>query len=374
MADLTMSFDPGASLNKVVYQVRGEKTPTLLVMQPEVILVTHEAIKSYVSNRLGNPRPEAEAWGVVNDKCFVVGCLAREFLADAGMRELKYERAVYKVLAAVGAIKQILGLPTKFSVSLAVLLPWNEYPDRERFERLLRASLKNYAFRDERLRVKLEHFECRPEGSGLAMSRLNTKGLDWFRSHSIATLMFGHRNTSALVFVEGKLNHIHTTTTDLGFHQMVSLVVRRTSGQSADMLTKAIFSAGTAINESQSAIAALAQSRDEHLKAEEVRVITSAIASSRTQYWRRLSAWLDTTLQPQLNVAEVILCGGAAHYFKKELQGYFSSTPTYWGDELMKQVQTIFFADHPNATALAFRLLDGFGLFLYLQEREAAVV
>jgi hypothetical protein len=374
MTDLTMSFDPGASLNKVVYQVRDEKTPNLLVMQPEVILVTHEAMKSYVSNRIGHPRPEAEAWGVVDNKCFVVGCLAREFLADAGMRELKYERAVYKVLAAVGAIKQILGLPTKFSVCLAVLLPWNEYPDRERFERLLRASLKNYTFRDERLRVKLEHFECRPEGSGLAMSRLSTKGLDWFRSRSIATLMFGHRNTSALVFIEGKLNHIHTTTTDLGFHQMVEMVVRRTSGQNADTLTKAIFSAGAAISETQSAIAGLAQSRDEHLKAEEVRVITSAIASSRTQYWRRLSAWLDTTLQPQLNVAEVILCGGAAHYFKKELQEYFSGTPTYWGDELMKQVQTTIFADHPNTTALAFRLLDGFGLFLYLQEREAAIV
>jgi hypothetical protein len=56
------------------------------------------------------------------------------------------------------------------------------------------------------------------------------------------------------------------------------------------------------------------------------------------------------------------------------LQEYFSSTPTYWGDELMKQVQTTIFADHPNTTALAFRLLDGFGLFLYLQEREAAIV
>jgi len=365
MADIIISLDPGASLSKVIYMASGNDTHELLVMQPETIVVPTSSIENYQATRLGVPTPEAEAWGVVDGECFVVGTLAREFLADAGMREVKYEKAVYKVLAAIGAIKQIHSLPAKLSVSLSVLLPWNEYPDRDRFRIYLVAKLKDYTFRGERLRVKLSHFECFPEGSGLAMSRVKTKGKEWFRERTIAIVMFGHRNTSALVFLEGKLNILHTTTTELGFHQLVDMVARRTSGQDLNALTEAIFRAGSSITPTNPDLVRLARSKDELNRSQEIEQIVSAIAQVRTEYWRRLSAWLDITLSG-VNVSEVILGGGGAHYFKRELLEHFAHTPTYWGDELMHQVPSTFFSSGDN-TALAFRLLDVFGYFLYLK-------
>ncbi|NJK53594.1 MAG: hypothetical protein HC936_13735 [Leptolyngbyaceae cyanobacterium SU_3_3] len=159
--------------------------------------------------------------------------------------EVKYERALYKVLAAVGAIAQQTNLPRKFSVSISALLPYGEYQNAPRFQQLLKQQLKNYSFRDERFQVKLEAFECRPEGGGLAMARVMQNGAEWFQQQTLAVLMFGHRNTSLLLFERGKLAIGNTT--DLGFHQLVDKVLNRTSGQSADSLTSVIYSIGNQI-------------------------------------------------------------------------------------------------------------------------------
>lgn len=371
MRDVIMSLDPGESLTKVVYQVVGERKSNLLAMHPEVIVVAKSSIENYISARLGNPRPEAEAYGTLSDgKCFIVGNLAREFLATSSMKELKYERAVYKVLAAIGVVAASSDLPNRFGVALAVLLPWNEYPDRERFEKLLYVSLKNYTFRGSKLRVKLEHFECKPEGSGLAMARIGEKGLDWFRSRPIVTLMFGHRNTSALVFDSGKLSQIHSGTTELGFHVLVDSVMRRTSGQNTDKLTKAIFSLGNAANALESPVLRnLVRATSAEQREAEITQIANAIAAAREEYWVRLCAWLSSlTAFRELNCADAIIAGGGAHYFKRELQSWCDEriVRTYWGDELMQQMMTTLFRDVDGVSALAFRLVDGFGLFKHL--------
>lgn len=105
MADIIISFDPGASLNKVICLASHNDVPLLLVMQPEDIVVPISSIEDYQATRIGLPSPEAEAWGVVDGECSVVGNLAQEFLADAGIREVKYEKAAYKVLGDLKKIK-----------------------------------------------------------------------------------------------------------------------------------------------------------------------------------------------------------------------------------------------------------------------------
>jgi hypothetical protein len=201
MPDLTLTFDPGSSLSKVIYQLPDGK-PRLLLMEPEVIELSSGSIEAYLNTRgnLGVTRPEDDVWLQCSgsQQCQVVGYLARQFLAAVRMNEVKYERALYKVMAAVGAIAQQTDLPRRFSVAIFALLPYSEYQNAQRLQQLLKQHLKNYSFRGNRLQVKLETFECRPEGGGLAMARVTQNGAEWFQQQTLAVLMFGHRNTSLL--------------------------------------------------------------------------------------------------------------------------------------------------------------------------------
>ena len=93
--------------------------------------------------------------------------MAQQFDPDDRLKELKYENALYKILAAIGIIAskhQLLAQKT-LKVYLGVLLPWNEYSDRQRFESQLDKMLAKFSFRASPLKVKLLRFLLRPEGA-----------------------------------------------------------------------------------------------------------------------------------------------------------------------------------------------------------------
>jgi hypothetical protein len=368
MADLVLSFDPGASLTKSIYRWANESTPHLLTTEPEIIQLPQSSIDSYLSSRstLSTAKPEDEAWIECNGEaeCQIVGFLARQFLAAVRVDKLKYETAFYKVLAVVGAIAQQTNLSSKFSLALMIPLPYGEYQNRHRLEQQLRNALRDFKFRGQRIRARLEAFECRPEGAGLAMIRVKQNGLEWFQRQAIAVLMFGHRNTSVLMFERGTMTAGYTT--NLGFYQLVKQVVDRTSGQDILSLTSVIYTLGSSLTTNHSAIRSILRSQGTGNADIEAQQLVRAIASARVDYWRRLQEWLETTL-PR-GITEVILSGGAAMYLHDEIERFFSTTPTYWGIDLQNQVQERFSLDYrstlPDKEALAFRLVDVYGLFL----------
>jgi len=372
MSNLIVSFDPGASLTKIVYELATEGKPCLMTMEPEMLKLPQSSIDAYMSSRKGleSPKPVDEAW-VSNPadgdtQCTVVGFLAQQFSASARLDKLKYETSIHKALAVIGAIAQHNKLPNRFSLSLTSLLPYGEYQNRQAFEQQLQSALKDFRFRGQRLRVKLERFECLPEGAGLAMIRQRQNGKEWFNAQTIAVLMFGHRNTSLLLFERGKMTAGYTN--ELGFHQMVKRVIERTSGQDATALTSAIYAAGSDITTDNQAIRTLVKSREPKNLDYELQMIVNAIATAKAEYWSRLYDWLESTL-PAVN--EVILSGGAALYLEQELQDCFQEISTYWGADLQQQVQEVF-KDKSNdycrtfreQEALSFRLIDAFGLFM----------
>jgi hypothetical protein len=372
MSNLIVSFDPGASLTKIVYELATEGKPYLMTMEPEMLKLPQSSIDAYMSSRKGleSSKPVDEAWvscAVDGDtQCTVVGFLARQFSASARLDKLKYETSIDKALAVIGAIAQHNKLPNRFSLSLTSLLPYGEYQNRQAFEEQLRVALKDFKFRGQRLRVKLERFECLPEGAGLAMIRQRQNGKEWFNAQTIAVLMFGHRNTSLLLFERGKMTAGYTN--GLGFHQMVKRVIERTSGQDATTLTAAIYAAGSDITADNQAIRALVKSRDAKNIDYELKMIVNAIATAKSEYWSRLYDWLESTL-PAVN--EVILSGGAALYLEQELQDCFEEITTYWGNDLQQQVQAALKNakndDHHTfreQETLSFRLIDAFGLFM----------
>ncbi|MDZ8263518.1 ParM/StbA family protein [Nostoc sp. ChiQUE01b] len=372
MSNLIVSFDPGASLTKIVYELATEGKPCLMTMEPEMLKLPQSSIDAYMSSRKGleSPKPVDEAWvsspADGDTQCTVVGFLARQFSASARLDKLKYETSIHKALAVIGAIAQHNKLPNRFSLSLTSLLPYGEYQNRQAFEQQLQSALKDFRFRGQRLRVKLERFECLPEGAGLAMIRQRQNGKEWFNAQTIAVLMFGHRNTSLLLFERGKMTAGYTN--GLGFHQMVKRVIERTSGQDATALTSAIYAAGSDITANNQAIRTLVKSREPKNIDYELQMIVNAIATAKAEYWSRLYDWLESTL-PAVN--EVILSGGAALYLEQELQECFQEISTYWGADLQQQVQEVF-KDKSNdychtfreQEALSFRLIDAFGLFM----------
>ncbi|WDD36331.1 ParM/StbA family protein (plasmid) [Nostoc sp. UHCC 0926] len=372
MSNLIVSFDPGASLTKIVYELATEGKPCLMTMEPEMLKLPQSSIDAYMSSRKGleSPKPVDEAWvsspADGDTQCTVVGFLAQQFSASARLDKLKYETSIHKALAVIGAIAQHNKLPNRFSLSLTSLLPYGEYQNRQAFEQQLQSALKDFRFRGQRLRVKLERFECLPEGAGLAMIRQRQNGKEWFNAQTIAVLMFGHRNTSLLLFERGKMTAGYTN--GLGFHQMVKRVIERTSGQDATALTSAIYAAGSDITPDNQAIRTLVKSREPKNLDYELQMIVNAIATAKAEYWSRLYDWLESTL-PAVN--EVILSGGAALYLEQELQECFQEISTYWGADLQQQVQEVF-KDKSNdychtfreQEALSFRLIDAFGLFM----------
>ncbi len=182
--ELFLSVDVGGSQTKLVYQLSSDPSPRYLLMPPEVEIITLTKLERYLERKgwLCTPAPEQQAWGIWNQEVFVVGSLAQQFDPSDRLRELKYENALYKILAAIGVIASKHQLPTKktLKVYLGVLLPWNEYSDRQRFESQLVQMLARFSFRDSSLKVKLARFLLRPEGAGLAASRLRIQGQDWF--------------------------------------------------------------------------------------------------------------------------------------------------------------------------------------------------
>jgi hypothetical protein len=251
---------------------------------------------------------------------------------------------------------------------LTSLLPYGEYQNRQAFGEQLGIALKDFRFRGQRLRVKLERFECLPEGAGLAMIRQRQNGKAWFNSQTIAVLMFGHRNTSLLLFERGKMTAGYTK--GLGFHQMVKRVVERTSGQDSAVLTSAIYAAGRDITVNNQAIRILVKSREARNIDYELQMIVKAITTAKAEYWSRLYDWLESTL-PSVN--EAILSGGAALYLEQELQECFAEVSTYWGTDLQQQVRDAFknnsndYYTFQEQESLSFRLIDVFGLFLRLK-------
>jgi hypothetical protein len=372
MSNLIVSFDPGASLTKIVYELATEGKPCLMTMEPEMLKLPQSSIDAYMSSRKGleSPKPVDEAWvsspANGDTQCTVVGFLAQQFSASARLDKLKYETSIHKALAVIGAIAQHNKLPNRFSLSLTSLLPYGEYQNRQAFEQQLQSALKDFRFRGQRLRVKLERFECLPEGAGLAMIRQRQNGKEWFNAQTIAVLMFGHRNTSLLLFERGKMTAGYTN--GLGFHQMVKRVIERTSGQDTTALTSAIYAAGSDITADNQAIRTLVKSREPKNIDYELQMIVNAIATAKAEYWSRLYDWLESTL-PAVN--EVILSGGAALYLEQELQDCFQEISTYWGADLQQQVQEVFkdksndyYRTFREQEALSFRLIDAFGLFM----------
>jgi hypothetical protein len=166
MADLTIAADFGASLGRALYTTpSGCGKPELMLLDPQVVEVPAKSLENYEKYKIGQASPEDSAWVKLGEAHFAVGFLAKKnFHAVHCLESLKVDSAIPQALSIVGSIAQKKDLPSQFSASLGILLPWNEFRDREKFQSQMAEALADYTFRGQQLSVQLESFTALPEG------------------------------------------------------------------------------------------------------------------------------------------------------------------------------------------------------------------
>jgi hypothetical protein len=357
MSHLTLAVDPGGSYLKSFYTLESFK-PELILMEPEVALVPFQSLEAYEQSKIGNSSPENSAWIEYQGKFQSVGFLARRrFHADLQLQRRKFELALPKVLALVGAIAEKHDIPNGASIRLGILLPWGEYQDRALFGQLVTDALANYRFRGYEKSFAVELFMCLPEGGGV-LTRGRAPGSN-LKEQTVGVVMLGYRDASTLLIERGEMSKGKTE--PLGFSKMIESVQGQTSGLNSQKLVSAICKAGK--NISPKALESLTLSLDSAYRNHEVSTIRKAISNARQEYWMLLSEWLK--LQVPREVDEIIFSGGTANYFRAELNSLFSFAAINWCEGLEKQISNNF-STHIAGKSLDHRLTDVYGLFFFL--------
>lgn len=357
MDTLTLAVDPSASYLRGFFTLDSFK-PEILLVDPEVTVVTKQSIELYERDRIGTVAPENSAWVEYKGEYWAVGQLARKrFQADLQLKKLKFELALPKVLAMVGALAEKHSLPNSSAIRLGILFPCGEYQKRSAFKQLITEALANFRFRGKEYSFVLETFICLPEGGGV-LTRGRPPGAS-LREQIVYVVMIGFRDVSILPVERGDMNNGYTE--PRGMSNMLYAIKGRTAGLDMHKLLTAICKAGKAVN--PKALTELVENVSPAYQDAEISSIRQTIQEAREEYWMMLSQWLRQRVPREAD--EIILAGGTANYFRAELNALFSHSQINWCEELEKQLNHTF-AAQINAKSLHYRLTDVYGMFFYL--------
>lgn len=328
---IEVAFDPGTSITKCIYRVNGEIHP--LLMEPEVMELPAMSIEQHTHLTAGVATPMNSAWLKVRRRdpyCIAVGLLAREFRASVSLNRLKYEDAVAKLLAAIGVIVQREAIEDEvIQVSVAALLPLGEFSDRERFEQQLGRRLRSFYFRDQLIRAELADIYVMPEGSGFAFNLLREFGERWFAAReAVCCLMLGHRNSSLLIFRNGRIDLSASSTSDLGFVQLVDKVIERSSGQDRRSLTRVLYELDDDPSPDNPLLKSLAKSRQSRNIKREVCELSRVVQVARQEYWQLVKGWIEEFLPTRVDY--VCIGGGASYYLRHPLNEFLGWSDPAW--------------------------------------------
>ena len=348
--EIRIGLDPGSSLTKVVYALDG--TLQYFWMEPEVLALpvrpTHLGTVDFCAD------PEHQAWLQLpqDENFYAVGQLAHQFKAIARLDKLKYEQALYKILAAIGAIVQREKISGKFTVKLATVLPYAEYRNRAQLNQQITTALKEFEFRGQKMKGTLDNFFCSPEGGGHAWKLVQQYGEPWFKKRDVVILMLGHRDVSCLTFSRGTVDPNHSQTTALGFTELLKRIIHRTAGLD-EAIAPLIFQIGTDYQPDNPLIRSLVRSTQEANVEREIQEICEAIRIARLEYGSLVKNWLDMTLPSSLET--LIIGGGAGFYLKDELTQFVEWASPTWSEPLN--------IDAPDGKLLGHRMADIVYLF-----------
>lgn len=358
MTSITLALDFGASNLRAIVTT-NEFKPQLFLLDPQIMEVSEESLKDYQDFRFGSSDPTLCSFIEYQNKYYALGSLAnKRFKGGLNLDKRKFELAILKVLAIVGAISEIKALESG-NIGLGVLLPYGEFRDRDLLESVLQKALLDFKFCNLPKSFKLETFVCLPEGGGvLTQARV---GKD-FKNLQLVVFMLGFRDASLLFIDRGEMNR--GLTYPIGFYNLVSAISQKISFYDYPKLTQIICKAGKNIN--TKALKPLLNNIGDSYKEYEINKISKIIMQSRNEYWLLLKDWLSCNLKDSID--EIIVAGGTSQYFKPELNALLSFSKIVWCSELENRINSTF-TSQIKSNFLQYRLGDVYGLFFYLYSK-----
>lgn len=176
----------------------------------------------------------------------------------------------------------------------------------------------------------------------------------------VLVVMVGYRNASYLLMERGQLKYGETV--PLGFVRLLERVREGTSGLQLPEMAGPICAAGSRFKEK--ALQSLVKSQGVKQQQEDLERVAAAVKEARDQYWLMLGDWLRAQRFPKAD--EVILAGGTAHYYQKEIESIFPRMYRHWGEILEVPVKKLL-GEKRWREGWAYRLTDVYGYFFYLQ-------
>ena len=331
-----------------------EEVDGYFTMTPLIEEVQAESIEEFVkySDYTEAPDPLLQAYIKVENRSFVFGELAKQLHVEEKLFDKKYEYGLYKVLAAIGIVIETLGVITKnpMEVWVGVLLPWNEYRDKERFKSRFLKLAKSYKFRSHALKLKVipESVIVLPEGAGTAAGFMIEKTRSFFKGKKIGIGMFGYQNLTGLVFEDGVLKTGESP--KIGMSLFLDWVIERSSGLEREKLLKVINKcideieideygiSSNLIEDGQRVFAKssfpqwdklkapkkLSLVSDAILREQEIKDICKILEIVSKQYRARVRNWL-ATIFPTEDMDCLFISGGAAKFLQQEIEQHCSS-------------------------------------------------
>ena len=366
MADIIMAVDLGSSLSRAIYCTSSSYfKPKLIFLSPEVIQVSEKNIENYEQYNIVETKLEDSLWLKWSQSYFAVGSLAKKnFNSLQSLQLVKIDCFITRTLALVGCLAQKYELSSHFSISLGILLPWNQLHKRERFNAQLSEALANYIFRGQSLSVQLESCIVLPKGGGIFVRGripppLEEKPINP-KEINIAVIMLGYHHSSILLIEKGVLTK--GVTENFGLVRMIEELQILMPNHSLDVLIPVICQARNKLGDR--ILEVLANSTKQGRREIETAKIAQKIAEVREKYVHLLNDWLFQHLTSQTPIDEFIISGGTSLYLKPELITLLKpfNSVINWCDSLEIRILKTFghtVSDH----SLECRLADVYGLF-----------
>ena len=328
--------DTGASRTKFIYGRSGGK-PEFHSMSPYCKEVEWERASALT------------AWGAVGiesavvlagGKTYVVGKeVESDFGSDITNKERKYEKAIYKCLATIGYLAEVHGVENGSTISVGILLPFNEYNTRQQFVASFKEFIKDFDYCGVHKSYELNGLTVRPEGSGVERFGI-PKSINRATSR-IASAVIGHRNASWLVTMNGLPQINECSTVDLGFRWLVQKVEQRTGFHDELSTAEQVFNS---------------------YGGESLPDIEDAVFFLKDSYWAQLKEWFES--RPPVDC--VVMSGGASLALRDELTSLFGNR-CVWPDKLTAQVQRSI-----KDPIMSVRFADALGLYKIVEDRIEA--
>ncbi|ACB54355.1 hypothetical protein cce_5009 [Crocosphaera subtropica ATCC 51142] len=355
-----VSFDAGTSGSKIIARYRSVEYPFEVV---EKYFVVNPSVRQLTSRSYRSQLEFSEdARGVSGVVSYVDPSDKEPVYWDVGetatrpgpllVSDRKCENLLAKILGFLGyLVTQEVDPQELMELDLGILLPWDEFEDRRLLASWLRELLQptvGFNYNGQPVNnIQLKKIDCKPEGYGIYKHSSSFK--------PTGVLIIGHSDSSWLYFYKGKMNlKLSQTLPETGMHDFLQELPFPITHEL--LAAKTIYEAGP--NLKSKVLAQLTQTKSE----QEIELLQQAIKDAKSQYWSDRRHQFKSLA----DVEQILVSGGTAHYFSKELNQLFKQlkgVQLEWCTSLMDEFIQKFDIQESARSQLSHRFADCFSYY-----------